>query len=79
MRQLLTQLTPAETSAPPSAPESTPVTDIEIGSESAPTVATTTTMDILEELTLQIIEQFFITMTYCSKLVLSGRSPFEFA
>ena len=27
----------------------------------------------------QMIEQFFATMTYCSKLVLSGQSPFEFA
>ena len=36
-------------------------------------------MDILEELPLQMIEQFFTTMTYCSKLVLSGRNPFEFA
>ena len=79
MRQPLTQLTPGETSAPPSTPESTPVTVVETGSESVLAATTTSTMDILEELTLQMIEQFFATMTYCSKLVLSGRSLFEFA
>ena len=41
--------------------------------------AATAVMDILEELTLQMIKQFFAMMTYCSKLILSGRSPFEFA
>jgi len=79
MRQLLTQLTPRDTSAPSSALESTHVTVVETGSGSAPAATTTSTMDILEELTLQMIEQFFAAMMYYSKLVLSGRSPFEFA
>ena len=32
----------------------------------------------MEELILQIVEQFSVTMKYCVELVLSGRSPFEF-
>jgi len=35
-------------------------------------------MDIIEELTHQIVGQFFMTMKYCIEVVLSGRSPFEF-
>ena len=38
-----------------------------------------TAMDILEELTLQMVKQFFITMKYCIELVLSMQSFFEFA
>jgi len=55
MRQLLSQLTPEEISAPPSAPEST-ITIVEMRSGSAPAVTRIATMDILEELTLQMIE-----------------------
>jgi len=77
IRELLTQLTSRETSGPPSTPESTSVTVVETGSGSSPAVMATTTMDILEELTLQMIKQFFVTMTYYSKLLLSGRSSFE--
>jgi len=36
-------------------------------------------MDILKELTLRMVEQFFTTMKYCTKLVLIGQSSFEFA
>ena len=35
-------------------------------------------MDILEELSLQMVKQFFITMKYCIELMLSGQSFFEF-
>jgi len=56
MRHLLIQLTPGETSAPPSAPENTLITVIETGSRSAPMAMTTTTMEILEELTHQMVE-----------------------
>ena len=64
MRQLLNKLTPKGTTAPPSIFESTPVTIIETGSGSAPAAATTIAMNNFEELTLQMIEQFFATMTY---------------
>jgi len=63
MRPLLTQLTSGETSVSPSALESTPITVMETGSRSVPTAKATTTLDILEELTLQMIGQFFDTMT----------------
>ena len=38
----------------------------------------TPVMDIMEELTLQIVGQFFVMMKYCIEMVLSGRSPLEF-
>ena len=38
----------------------------------------TPVIDIMEAFTLQIVEQFFMMMKYCIKLVLSERSPFEF-
>ena len=47
------------------------------GSGSAPSGPTPVT-DIMEELTLQIVGQFFMTMKYCIKMVPSGRSLFEF-
>ena len=57
MRQFLSQLTPKETRTPPSTPESTPITVIEMESGSGPTVTAIATMDILEELTLHVIEK----------------------
>ena len=57
--------------------ESTITIIMETGSGSALSVQIPV-MDIMEELTLQIVEQFFVTMKYCIELVLSGRSPFEF-
>jgi len=80
MRKLMVQLAPillGETNAPPPPSESTITTIVKTGSGSALMVSTTVT-DIMEELTLQIGEQFFVTMKYCIELVLSGRSPFEF-
>jgi len=62
MRQLLTQLASillGGTSAPPSTSESTSVTIIETGSKSAPLVLTPA-MDILKELTLQMVEQLLV-------------------
>jgi len=53
------------------------ITIVETGSGSAPLVSTPA-MYILEELSLQMVRQFFTTMEYCTKLVLSGRSSFEF-
>ena len=32
----------------------------------------------LKDMIVHIIDQFFFTMTYCTKLVLSGRTHFEF-
>ena len=53
------------------------ITIVEIGSGNTPPVPTPT-MDILEELSLQMVKQFFTTMEYCTDLVLSGRSSFKF-
>ena len=62
----------------PSAPyENTTATTSETGSGSALPVLTPNT-GIMEELTLQIIGQFFVTMKYCIKFVLFGRSLFKF-
>jgi len=36
-------------------------------------------MDIMKELALQMVQQFFVSMKSCIELVLSGRSFFEFA
>ena len=80
MRELMVQLTPillGETNALPPPHESTTTTTVETGSGSALQVPTPVT-DIMEELTLQIVGQFFVMMKYCIELVLSGRSPFEF-
>ena len=79
MRQLMVQLVPillGETNALPSPYDSMTTIIMEIGLESALLVLTLVT-DIMEELNLQIVEQFFATIKYCIKLVLSGRSPFE--
>jgi len=51
-------------------------TVVEIGSGSIPPVPTPA-MDILEELSLQIVRQFFTTMEYYTELVLSGRRSFK--
>ena len=59
MRQFLTQLDPVflgGTNAPSSTSESTLVTFIKTGFESAPVAAATKATDILEELTFQMIE-----------------------
>ena len=50
---------------------------VETGSGSTLPVLTLA-MDILEELSLQMVKQFFIIMEYCTELVLSRRSSFEF-
>ena len=50
---------------------------MEIGSGSALQMPTPIA-NIMEELTLQIVRQFFMTMKYCIELVLSWQSPFEF-
>ena len=52
-------------------------TVVETGSGSIPPVPTLA-MDILEELSLQVVWQFFTMMEYCTELVLSERSFFEF-
>jgi len=62
MRQPLTQLAPTllgETSVSPSTSESVSIMIIETGSGSAPLVLTPA-MDILEELSLQMVKQFCI-------------------
>jgi len=66
-----------ETSAPPPPCKSTTMTIARTESGSAPLVPMPVT-DIMEELTLQIVGQFFVMMRYCIELILSGRSPFEF-
>jgi len=71
----MVQLTPillGETNASPPPHEST---TMKTGLGSALQVPTTVT-DIMEELTLQIVRQFF-AINYCIDLVLSGRSLFE--
>ena len=81
MRQLLTQVAPiflGGTSAPALTSESISIMNVETGLGSAHPVLTPA-MNILEELTLQMVEQFFTTIKYCTELVLSGRSSFEFA
>ena len=55
--------------APPP-PYETTSTIVEIGSGSALSVPTPVT-DIMEELTLQIVGKFFVTMKYCIELILS--------
>ena len=66
-----------ETSAPPPPCETTTATIVGSGSGSAPPVPMPVT-DIIEDLTLQIVGQFFVTMKSCIELILSGRSPLEF-
>ena len=61
-----------------SAPPSTIRTIIEAGSRSA-SAELALAIDIMEELALQMVEQFFISMKSCIELVLSRRSSFEFA
>ena len=79
-------IAPAQTEEPlmctgvenvPSTSDRVSITIVETGSGSVPSVLTPT-MDILEELSLQMVRQFFTTMEYCFELVLSGRSSFEF-
>ena len=80
MRELMVQLAPVllgGMSVTPPPREGTTTIITEIGSRSAlPVLALIT--DIMEELTHQIVGQFFVTMWYCIELILSGWSPFEF-
>ena len=62
----------------PSASTDTVRTIIETGSKSA-SVELALAKDIIEELAPQMVQQFFISMKSCIKLVLSERSSFEFA
>jgi len=78
MRQLLAQLTPAETHTPPLAPWEHSCYCRRDGIQKCSCGDNNNNYGYLEELTLQMIEQFFTTMTYCSKLVLFGWSPFKF-
>jgi len=74
MRKLIVQLVPVllgKMNTLPPLYEGTITTIMKTGSGSALPVPTVVT-DIMEELTLQIVEQFFMTMKYCSKQVLSG-------
>ena len=80
MKELMVQLAPillGETNAPLPPYESTTTAIMETGSESALQLPTPVT-DIMKELTLQIVGQFFVMMKYCIELVLSGRNLFEF-
>jgi len=74
MRELMVQLAPVllgGMNAPPPPYESTTTIIVKIESGSALPVPPPVT-DIMEELTLQIVGQFFVTMKYCIELVLSG-------
>jgi len=74
MRELMVHLAPillGETNVPPPPYERTTTTTVETGSGSALQVPTPVT-DIMEELTLQIVGQFFVIMKYYIELVLSG-------
>jgi len=66
------------TSVPPSTAESVSIENVETRLGSTTSVPTPA-MNILEELSLQMVKQFFITVEYCAELVLFGRSFFEFA
>ena len=79
MRELMVQLAPIllEGMNAPSSYESTTSNIVKTRSKSALPMLTPVT-DIMKELTLQIVGQFFVTIKYCIELVLSGRSTFEF-
>jgi len=64
------------TSAPLLSSESEHVTIVETGLMSAP-AKPAAVVDILKDLILYMMDQFFFTMTYCTELALSGRTPFE--
>ena len=66
-----------ELSTPSSASTGTIHAIVETGPGSA-LAESTLTMDIMEELALQVIQQFFTTMKSCIELVLFGSSSFEF-
>ena len=74
MRELMVQLAPVllgGTNAPSSPYENTTSTIVETGSGSSLPVLTPIT-NIMKELTLQIVGQFFVIMKYCVKLILYG-------
>ena len=80
MREFLVQLAPAimgVTSAPPLFFESVLATTVEIVSMSA-LAKPAPVVDILENLIIHMIDQFFSMMAYCTELVLSERTSFEF-
>ena len=82
MRELMVQhasVLLGGTNATPPLYESTTTTIVETGLGSTlPVPVLVPVTDIMEELTLQIVGKFIMTMKYCVELVLSGRSPFEF-
>ena len=70
MKQFLTQPAPTllgGTSVPSSTSERVSIAIVETRSGSIPSLPPPTT-DILEELSLQMVKQFFITMKYCTEL-----------
>ena len=78
MKKLMIQLAPVllgGMSAPLPLHEGITTTIVEIESRTALPAPIT---DIMEELTLKIVGQFFITMRYCIELIFFGWSPFEF-
>ena len=80
MRELLVQLAPVimgVTSVPPSFSESALATTVETRSMSAP-AKSVLVANILEDLIIYMIDQFFSMMTYCTEIVLSERTHFEF-
>jgi len=80
MRELMVQLALVllgGTSTPPYPYEGATTAIVEIGPGRAlPAPAPVT--DIMKELTLHIVGQFFVTMRYCIELILFGRSSFKF-
>ena len=80
MKEHLVQLAPAlmgVTSSPPSTAESVSTTKVETGLMSVP-VKPAPVVGILNDLILHMFDQFFSMMTYCTELVLSRRTSFEF-
>ena len=64
-------------SAPSLTFDSAPTTVVETGSMSVP-AKPALIVEILKDLILYMIDQFFSMMTYYIELVLSRRTPFEF-
>jgi len=80
IRKLMVQLAPIfleGTSVPPSSSESAPTTVMETKSASA-SAKPTPVMNILEGLIIDMVNQFFSMMKYCTELVLSRRNSFKF-
>jgi len=80
MKELLVQIAltlMGVTNSPSLTSESAPTTVVETGSISVP-AKPALVVDILKDLILHMINQYFSMMTYCTKLVLSRRTSFEF-